>query len=72
VIHQLDPPLPVFVVDKGNGLAHLVIDYGPEADLVWVVFLDKGGECWSVRNPEIRGRWNWTMGRVKAEGEGPC
>jgi hypothetical protein len=52
MILQLDPPLPVFVVGRGNGLAHLVIDYGPEHDLVWVCFLEATGECWSVRNPE--------------------
>ena len=34
---QLNPPLPV-TTPKGRGLAHMVIDYGPEADIVWVVF----------------------------------
>ncbi|MBV9954032.1 MAG: hypothetical protein JOZ70_02165 [Pseudolabrys sp.] len=48
---------------KGDGLAHFVVDYGPEADLIWVVFLEKDGACWSVRNPEVRMKWNWTMGR---------
>lgn len=62
MILQLDPPLPV-VTPKGAGLAHLVIDYGAEAHLVWVVFLDEGGACWSVPNPEVKMAGNWTMGR---------
>jgi len=66
MITQLDPPLPL-ETPKGAGLAHFVVDYGPEADLVWVVFMDKDGACWSVPNPEIRMSFNWTMGRRKPE-----
>ena len=33
MITQLDPPLPL-ETPRGAGLAHFVIDYGPEADLV--------------------------------------
>jgi len=62
MITQLNPPLPLETV-KGPGLAHFVIDYGPEADLLWVVFLDADGSCWSVPNPEIRMNFNWSMGR---------
>ena len=64
MILQLNPPLPVYVTDTGKGLAHMVIDYGPEHDLIWVVFLDEDGECWCVPNWKIRGQWNSTMGRV--------
>ena len=69
MITQLDPPLPL-ETPKGAGLAHFVIDYGPEADLVWVVFMDKDGACLSVPNPEIRMSFNWTMGRRKPEAQG--
>lgn len=62
---QLNPPLPMDT-PKGPGLAHFVIDYGPEADLMWVVFLDADGACWTVPNPEVRMRRNWTMGRGRA------
>ena len=62
---QLNPPLPLNT-PKGDGLAHFVIDYGPEADLLWVVFMDADGACWTVPNPEIRISPNWTMGRRKA------
>jgi len=68
MITQLNPPLPLDT-PKGSGLAHFVIDYGPEADLVWVVFMDKDGACWSVPNPEIRMSFNWTMGRRKPEAQ---
>ena len=58
---QLNPPLPV-TTPKGAGLAHVLIDYGAEHDLVWVVFQDTG-ECGSWRNQEIRAQANITMGR---------
>jgi hypothetical protein len=62
MLTQLTPPLPM-KTPKGDGLAHFVIDYGPEANLMWVVFMDADGACWTVPNPEIRMKANWTMGR---------
>ena len=59
---QLNPPLPV-ETPKGPGLAHVLIDYGIEHDLLWVVFIDETGECWTVRNQEVRAQGNWTAGR---------
>jgi len=64
MISQLNPPLPV-TTPKGSGLAHLVIDYGPEHNLFWVVFIDATGECWTYPNPEIRAQKNITLGRRK-------
>ena len=63
---QLNPPLPVHVVDRGPGWAMAVIDYGQEHDLVWVTAMDDGGEIWCVPNPQVRMRANWTLGRSKA------
>ena len=58
---QLNPPIPV-TTPAGKGLAHVIIDYGPEYDLIWVVFQgDK--ECWSWRNQDIRADTNVTFGR---------
>jgi hypothetical protein len=65
MILQLNPPIPV-VTPHGKGLAHLVIDYGIEHDLIWVAF-DDGGECWSWRNQDIRAQSNITIGRRKGE-----
>ena len=62
MITQLNPPLPLHT-PKGPGWAHFVLDHGVESDLMWVVFLDKDGSCWTVPNPEIRMAWNWTLGR---------
>ena len=62
MITQLNPPLPL-ETPKGRGLAHFVIDYGPETDLLWVIFLDEDGACWTVPNTEVRMQSNWTMGR---------
>lgn len=61
---QLDPPLPIYVVDRGKGLAHGVIDYGPEHNLIWVTALDDSHEIWCAPNPMVRMQNNWTMGRT--------
>jgi hypothetical protein len=66
MITQLNPPLPM-ETPKGGGWAHFMIDYGPESALLWVVFMDADGACWTVPNPEVRMGFNWTMGRRKPE-----
>lgn len=63
---QLDPPIPVHIVERGGGMAFAVIDYGPEFDLLWVIGTDDGGEIWCVPNPQVRLQANWSMGRRKA------
>lgn len=60
---QLDPPLPMTVLDKGDGYAVAVIDYGQEFDLLWVVALNDGGEIWCAPNPRVRMQANWSMNR---------
>jgi hypothetical protein len=60
---QLNPPIPLDT-PFGSGLATFLIDQGIEHDLIWVVFLDENGECWSFRNREIRAQKNITMGRM--------
>jgi len=64
---QLNPPLPVWVrATDGNwykAWAHVLIDYGIEVDLMWIVFFDSGGACWTVRNKDLRAQGNWTIGR---------
>lgn len=63
---QLNPPLPL-ETSKGPGWAHFLIDYGAESALLWVVFLDADGACWTVPNAEVRMCANWTMGRRRSE-----
>ncbi len=65
---QLDPPIPL-ITPKGKGFAHFVIDYGQEHHLMWVVFIDETGECWSFQNPEIKIQNNASLGRIKNESE---
>jgi len=62
MIIQLNPPIPL-ETPKGKGYAHLVIDYSQEHNLVWVVFIDNTGECWSFENKEVRLQINITLGR---------
>ena len=64
VLTQLNPPLPL-ETSKGPGWAHFVIDYGPESALLWVVFMDADGACWTVPNYEVRMTYHWTLGRRK-------
>lgn len=66
MITQLNPPLPLST-PKGPGLAHFLIDYGPEASLLWVVFLDKDGACWTVPNAEVRMTYNWSLNRRRPD-----
>jgi hypothetical protein len=63
-ITRVDPPIPL-MTPKGRGVAHFLIDYGMENDLMWVVFQDDTGECWTWENAQIRARVNKTMGREK-------
>ena len=63
VIVQLNPAIPV-LTPKGKAMAHLVIDYGVEADLLWTCFQDDTGECWTWRNSEIRAQTNISIGRT--------
>lgn len=65
MILQLNPPIPVHVIDRGNGFAFLVTDYSQEHHKLWTVAMDDTGEVWDVPNPLIRMQWNWSMGRNK-------
>ncbi len=60
---QLNPPIPLTVLDKGGGYAVGVIDYGQEHNLIWVTALSDSGEIWCAPNPKVRFQSNWTMGR---------
>ena len=62
---QLNPPIPLHVLGKGDGYALAVIDYGQEHNLIWVTAIDDTGEIWCAPNPEIRMQANWSMGRGK-------
>ena len=61
---QLNPAIPVHVLEKGDGYAIGVIDYGQEHNLIWVTALDASGEIWCAPNPKVRLQKNWTMGRT--------
>lgn len=65
-ITQLDPPIPL-ETPKGSGLAHLVIDYGPEFNLLWTVFLNDSGECWSFSNTDVRAQKNASFGMRRSK-----
>lgn len=60
---QLNPPLPMNT-PKGEGFAHVLIDYGPESDLYWTVFITETGEIWTFANRHVRASKNITLGRT--------
>lgn len=61
---QLNPPLPM-LTPKGEGFAHVLIDYGPELDLYWTVFITATGEVWTFSNRDVRASKNITLGRTQ-------
>lgn len=63
---QLNPPLPM-LTPKGEGFAHILIDYGPESDLYWTVFITDTGEIWTFSNRDVRASKNITLGRTHVE-----
>lgn len=62
-VNQLNPPIPLHVLGKGDGLAVAVIDYGPDYDLLWVTIINETGEIWTATNQKVRGVKNWSIGR---------
>lgn len=70
MITELRQPLHM-QTPQGPGWALFVIDYGTEHDLLWVIFLDGDGACWTIPNPEIRLSPNWTAGRRAATPSSP-
>jgi hypothetical protein len=62
MILQLNPPLPM-TTPKGKAVAHFLIDYGLESDIMWVCFQDETGECWTWGNKDIRIQKNISAGR---------
>ena len=61
-IVPINPPLWV-TTPLGEGEATFLIDRGPDHHLQWVVWINATGECWTLRNPEVRRVTNLTMGR---------
>lgn len=60
---QLNPSIPL-TTPKGDGMANIVIDFGAEHHIQWVVFIDSTGEYWTFDNPDIRLQDNLTKGRL--------
>ncbi|MDG6078501.1 hypothetical protein E3U23_04755 [Erythrobacter litoralis] len=63
---QLDTPIPLHVLGKGDGYALAVIDYGQEHNILWVTAIDETGEIWCAPNPQVRMQANWSMSRGKS------
>ena len=49
---------------QGRRFCHVLIDYGPESDLCWTVFITQTGEIWTCANHQVRAGKNITLGRT--------
>jgi hypothetical protein len=63
-IYEPSGPIEVHT-PRGRGVVMFVIDYGVNANLMWVCNLYDSGECWTFCNPEIRFVWNESAGTGK-------
>ncbi len=61
MIHELRQQLPLETT-LGKARAFMVIDYGSEANLLWVCFMNDTGECRTFQNQDVRLEKNETMG----------
>jgi len=66
MIHELQKPLWMDT-PKGISVCYFMIDYGPEADLLWVCFDDKTGQCWTWPNNKIRLVQNISLDSIRGE-----
>ena len=64
-VTRLDPPLHL-QTKRGPMLTHFMVWLGVEMEVHWMGFLDNG-QCWCVRNSEVRAGKNFTMGRPDPE-----
>ncbi len=64
MILQLNPTIEM---DTPHGRAHaeFLIDYGPEADLLWVCVVNDTGEIWALRSKDVRATNNISIGRKR-------
>jgi hypothetical protein len=65
---QLNPTIPL-ETPNGPGLCHLVIDYGEEHNLLWVVADDATGEIWAWPNQKVRFPKNISFGAMRDQGK---
>jgi hypothetical protein len=61
---QLNPALPLWHIEKGNFLAHVIHDDGIESEIMFTGFLEESGEIWTFTNKVLRAQKNITIGRT--------
>jgi len=64
MILRLDPPIPFFCVPlQEECQAHILLEYGLETFVYFIVVMDKTGEVWLFPNRDLRGTKNFTLDR---------
>lgn len=66
---QLNPMIPVYIIDKGEGYAIAIIDYSQEHHIHFIVAINATGELWTVNNTKVRLQWNYSIGRIPMKKE---
>lgn len=70
MILQLSPPIPLFSIPhQEECYAHLVLEYGIEDYVYFVVALEKTGEIWVLPSSKLRASKNFTAGRPQINKE---
>jgi hypothetical protein len=67
MILQLNPPIPMTHLDKGDGYAIALIDYSQEHDIMFVIAITDTGEIWTTSNRNVRMQKNITLERTFSE-----
>lgn len=54
LIQQLNPTIRVKIKNEDTAEAIAIFDYGPDDDIMWLVFLDKNGQSIFVNGRDIQ------------------
>lgn len=70
MIIQLSPPLPLYSVPhQEECYAYLMMEYGQEDYMYFLVALEKTGEIWVLPHKDLRASKNFTLDRPKINKE---
>jgi hypothetical protein len=61
---QLNPPIPVHIIDRCDGYAIGILADSQGENLIWITALSPSGEIISVPNASIRLQKKWPLARL--------
>jgi hypothetical protein len=66
---QLEPPVKLRHKDGRKFTALVLLDYGPDYEMLWIGGFEDSGEIWAVPNRELRLVENVSLGREDTAAE---